>query len=124
MPSEKLMPSPRKGSAKTLGVDLIYARFEPAFLLECLEYLVDPETKEVGLSLGKFADLCGLSPRTIYNYLHEDAKGEFRKPEFEALKKMGKFMKVHFVADWSEKVDNEDYLALLKAQHDRRRFGP
>lgn len=110
MPSTNLL-------AKTLGDTLIYARFTPEFLTECLKYWVDPDTRRVGLSDDRFAQLCQLSRRTVYNYINPDKDGKYRYPDNEALMKMGRFLGVHFVADWSGQVNNDNVLQLIKAQH-------
>lgn len=90
---------------------VVYARFTPEFVSELLDLIRDPENRSKTLSEPRFAQLCELSQKSIYNYLHKD-----RYPDSTALKKMGQFLGVYFVEDWDEHIDNGKILRLLKAQ--------
>jgi predicted DNA-binding transcriptional regulator AlpA len=92
--------------------ELIYARFEPEFVIELLEVWPDSEKGKSGLSEPRFAQLCGLSQGAVYKYLHQG-----RYPDDTALKKMGEFLGVYFVSDWDNHIDNQKILKLIKAQH-------
>lgn len=94
------------------ATNLIYARFEPVFVLELIEVWPDKEKGKTGLSEPRFAQLCGLSQGAVYKYLHQN-----RYPDDTALKKMGSFFGVYFVSDWDNHIDNQKILNVIKAQH-------
>lgn len=47
------------------ATNLIYARFEPVFVLELIEVWPDKEKGKTGLSEPRFAQLCGLSQGAV-----------------------------------------------------------
>lgn len=94
------------------ALDLIYARFEPDFVIELLSIWPDPETGKSSLSEPRFASLCDLSQGAVYKYLHKD-----RYPDSTALRKMSEFFGIYFVEDYDNHIDNSKILKLIKAQH-------
>lgn len=97
--------------------EVVFAVFEPEFIKECMRHWADPDTLKIGLSVRRFAQLTGISTRTLQNYITRDEYGCFRYPDNESLLKIGKFLGVIFVSDWSGTVSNDTVLQVIKAQH-------
>lgn len=104
---------------------LMYARFEHDFLVRLCEFWPHPKSGQPGITVYVLAKETGISQQTIHNWLELDDKGKPKaKPSTDALESLGKFFGViHFVADWSNHIDNDAVLRNVKAFLERNVYG-
>lgn len=97
--------------------NMVFCVFCPEFLQFCMDHYVDPDTKRIGISVRRLADLAGVSAKAISNWLKRKEDGSFIHPDRDAKLKLGKTFGLIFVDDWTETVTNDLVMQIVKAQH-------
>jgi len=87
---------------------VILARWEREFLEKLIEATADPDTGKRPISQDKIAKIAGVSQKTVSNLLDPE-----KDPRWSSVQKVGKGLGIHFVADYSQSINNDAVLAEI-----------
>lgn len=99
-------------ATKEVYSQMVFVVFTPEFLKFCMDHYVDPDTKRIGISVRRLADLTGVSTKSVSNWLAGD-----KRPDEDGRLKLGRCFGFIFVHDWTNTLNNDLVMQIIKAQH-------